>query len=100
MMKEEQITPQILYIALYVLILVVSVVLSVMLGVDSENAIAASLSSLGNQGPALGLLGTMGNFNSITEGAKILFTIDMFIGRIEIYPVVAVLAMLFSDWRK
>lgn len=32
--------------------------------------------------------------------SKIIYTIDMFLGRVEIYPIISVLYMLFSSNRK
>ena len=43
-----------------------------------------------------GALGTMGSFNSVPMLGKLVFTVDMFLGRIEIYPVLAVVAMDFD----
>ena len=63
---------------------------------DHQNSFIASVTSLGNVGPAYGELGTMGSFNGIPMLGKLVFTVDMFLGRIEIYPVLAVVAMVFD----
>lgn len=97
--RDEEAAPQILYISLYCVILALSVLLSLMLGVNDHSAFAASVSSLGNVGPAIRELGFMGNFNSLPSAAKFLFTFDMFLGRIEIYPLLAVVAMVFDRHR-
>ena len=94
--KQEELSAQMLYLTLYCLMVALSVFISLLLGVDSLNSFAASVMSMGNVGPALGDLGNMGSFNSISAGAKFLYSMDMFFGRIEIYPVLAVLAMIFS----
>ena len=59
-------------------------------------AFCASVTSIGNVGPAVGELGSMGNFNGISVAAKLLFTTDMFLGRVEIYPLLAVIGMIFD----
>jgi trk system potassium uptake protein TrkH len=41
-------------------------------------------------------MGSLGNFNAAPNLAKFVFTMDMFLGRIEIYPVLAVVAMIFD----
>jgi trk system potassium uptake protein TrkH len=41
-------------------------------------------------------LGTMGSFNSVPEAAKFIYSMNMFFGRIEIYPILAVFSILFS----
>lgn len=94
--RGEELSAQMLYMTLYCLLVALSVFVSLLLGVDSLNSFAASVMSLGNVGPALGSLGNMGSFNAISDGAKFLYTMDMFFGRIEIYPLLAVLTMLFS----
>jgi trk system potassium uptake protein len=94
--KQEELLTQMLYLTLYCLLVTLSVFISLLLGVDSLNSFAASVMSMGNVGPALGDLGNMGSFNSISAGAKFLYSMDMFFGRIEIYPALAVLAMIFS----
>ena len=95
-LRDEEVSPHILYLCLYGFLLAVSVVLSLFIGVDHKNSFIASVMSLSNVGPAYGALGTMGSFNSIPMLGKMLFTIDMFLGRIEIYPVLAVVAMIFD----
>ncbi len=92
--SQEQIAPHILYIALYVLLILFSCMVSLAIGVDFENSLMNSVSALGNIGPALGVHGFLGNFNSIPVAAKFLYSIDMFLGRVEIYPVFAVILMM------
>lgn len=99
-LRDEEVNPQLLYITLYGLLLLLSVVLCLMLGVSSHNAFAATISSLGNVGPAVEELGSMGNFNGIPSMAKFVYSMDMFLGRIEIYPVLAVCAMVFAGKKK
>lgn len=98
-LKYEDVAPQILYIAFYCVLLAVSVLLALIMGVNDHSAFAASVSSLGNVGPAIRELGNMGNFNGLPSAAKFLFTFDMFLGRIEIYPFLAVVAMIFDGRR-
>lgn len=98
--REEEVNPQILYIAIYCVILAVSVLLALIFKVNDHSAFAASVSSLGNVGPAIRELGFMGNFNSLPSAAKFLFSVDMFLGRIEIYPMLAVIAMIFDGHRR
>lgn len=93
---HQDVVPHLLYIACYFLVLIVSFALVLCFGVGTENAFMGSLASLGNVGPAINELGTAGNFNMLPGIVKIIFTCDMFLGRIEIFPVLAVVAMIFS----
>jgi trk system potassium uptake protein TrkH len=96
LVRDEDLMPQLLYISLFTILLALSVFLSLLLGVNTHSSFAASISTLTNVGPALMELGTMGSFNSVPETAKFIYSMNMFFGRIEIYPVLAVLSILFS----
>ena len=99
-LRDEDMAPHILYIALYAVLLSISAVLCLLIGVGWQNSIAASITSISNVGPALGEMGSMGSFNVAPVAAKLVFTFDMFLGRIEIYPVLAVVAMVFDRHRR
>ncbi|MGN1232105.1 MAG: TrkH family potassium uptake protein [Candidatus Cryptobacteroides sp.] len=94
-MKMEEAYPHLLFLGIYFIALCLSTGLNVLFGLEDANALYASVSCLSNVGPAIGDLGTFGNFNSVPVMSKLLFCLDMFIGRIEIYPVLAVLVMVF-----
>ena len=96
LLRDDEVYPHILYLALYGMLLAVSIALSLFIGVDHQNSFIASVTSLGNVGPAYGDLGTMGSFNSVPMLGKLVFTVDMFLGRVEIYPLLAVVAMVFD----
>ena len=95
-LRDSDVAPHLLYIALYVVLMSFSALLCLAAGVDWQNSVAASVTSLSNVGPALGEMGSMGSFNSAPDAAKFVYTVDMFLGRIEIYPVLSVVAMLFE----
>lgn len=99
-LKNEELGPQLLYINLYFITLIASVTVALLCGMDSQTAWGACISSLGNVGASINELGTFGSYASIPSAAKILFTIDMFLGRIEIFPILAVIAMAFSSKKK
>jgi trk system potassium uptake protein TrkH len=95
-LKDSDVMPHLLYISVYAVLFAVSAVLCLLFGVGWQNSVAASITSISNVGPALGEMGSMGTFNCAPAAAKLLFTTDMFLGRIEIYPVLAVVAMVFD----
>ena len=95
-MKEETVYPHVLYLNLFFSILIISVLLAALTGLSGEYAFAGSLASLTNVGPAIGKMGTMGNFDWVPDSAKLLFTLDMFLGRVEIIPILAVIGMALN----
>ena len=67
-----------------------------MSGVEISDAFSGTLASLGNVGPGIGALGTMGNYASQPAFAKIIYTVAMFLGRLEIFPVLAAVHLIFN----
>ena len=98
--RQEDLAPHILYIALYMMLIIISLAINLIINPDNANAVAATFTSLSNVGPAIGELGSFGNFGAEPTGAKLMYTLDMFLGRVEIYPVFAVLMMVFSKSAK
>ena len=94
-LRDEEVYPQILYIALFFLLIGLSSVLCVLVGDPNQHALLGSLASLTNVGPSLGSIGSLGNYNAEPHALKFIFTLDMFLGRVEIYPVFAVVASIF-----
>ena len=66
-------------------------VLLVWMGLPMVAAFTAALACLGNIGPGFDAVGPMGSFAGLTVGAKLLLTGAMWVGRLEILTVVALL---------
>lgn len=73
---------------LYVLIIVVAGLLISVDGYDLTVNFTAALSSMSNIGPGLSIIGPTGNFAIFSTFSKIVLTIVMLLGRLEIYPLV------------
>ena len=93
-LRDEDVSPHLIYIALYVLLLCISSGLLLIFGQTDIDALACSVASLGNVGPAIHQYGTYGSYNLMPEAGKLVMTLNMFLGRVEIYPVLAVLATI------
>lgn len=79
-------------------ILVVALILS-FFGLDFITAFTGSVSCLMNVGPAFGnIIGPQGNFSSLPDGAKIVLSFAMFIGRIEVFG--AYILLYRSFWAR
>ncbi len=96
---ENTIRASFTYVTLYVfLLLVVSFILSLD-GVSIATSFTASLSCLSNVGPGMtSVIGPAGSFAFFSVRAKLIMTLAMLLGRLEIYPIL----VLFSvrTWRR
>lgn len=95
-LRDEEIYPHVLYITLFFLLIAGSSVLCLLFGDPHGHALTGSVASLANVGPSLGSIGSLGNYNMEPIPLKLIFTLDMFLGRVEIYPVFAVLGLIFN----
>ncbi|MBO4217009.1 MAG: TrkH family potassium uptake protein [Clostridia bacterium] len=86
------------YFVAYALICVMSVIVVSTDGFDFETTTTAVISCLNNIGPGLGLVGPTGNYAAFSGLSKIILSLNMLIGRLEIFPIL----MLFSPstWKK
>ena len=95
-LNDSTVSSVFLYIVLYILIIFISFILLLICGVEIGDAFSGTISSLGNVGPGTGTLGTMGNYSGFSPLVKFIFTIDMFFGRVEIFPILIVISMIFK----
>ena len=94
-LHDEDVYPHVLYIAIFMIIISTSTVLCLLVGDPNGHALVGSLASLANVGPSIGTIGAMGNYNAEPGIIKFIFSVDMFLGRVEIYPVFAVISSIF-----
>ena len=92
-------TNKILNIIVVFMVIFVSVVLAMLFGTDAAGAVSGVIASVGSVGPGIGELGSFDNYSSQLVSAKIIYTFDMFLGRLEIYPILVVISMIFRRER-
>jgi trk system potassium uptake protein TrkH len=85
-----------MYIVVYFLVIFVSIIAVMMCGCDATEAVSGVIASVGSVGPGLGELGSLDNYSLQPVLAKFIFTVDMFMGRVEIYPVLIAVSMIFG----
>ena len=98
--RQNDIAPHILYIALYGLVVIISLAACLTLDPDNNQSFTAILSSLGNVGLSVDQLGSIYSYSGEPSSIKFIYTLDMFLGRVEIYPILAVVMMIFSRRNK
>jgi trk system potassium uptake protein TrkH len=75
----------------YLLVFAVCTLIVSALGADLLTAITASIACLGNIGPGFNAVGPMANFADLHPVSRIVLTAAMWIGRLEILTVLALL---------
>jgi trk system potassium uptake protein TrkH len=86
------------YFALYCAFLAASFAILSFDGLGASTTASAALACLGNAGPGLSSIGSDGVYSSFSPLSKAVLAADMLLGRLEIFPAMA----LFSreTWRK
>lgn len=76
-----------MFVSFYFAILICSTLLTAMIEKSTVIGLTGTVSSLGNIGPGLGeVIGPLGSYQSLNIWTKIIFIIDMFVGRLELIP--------------
>ncbi len=86
------------YMAVYCIIVAVSALLVSFDNFSFETNVTAVFACLNNLGPGLGLVGPMGNYSAFSDFSKLVLTANMLIGRLEIFPILALL--MPTTWRR
>lgn len=96
LVDDDVALPVILYIVLYSAMTAISIILLVVCGVEPVEAFSGALSSMGNAGAAMGDLGSLGCYAEQPAVAKLIYSVNMFLGRVEIYPVFVICYLVFK----
>ena len=100
--EEETVNGVTVFFFAYMLVMLVSCVLvsfdSFVRDVSFEACFTGVLATLSNIGPGLGEVGPAGSFANYTLFSKVIFTLDMIIGRLELFPLLMFLSP--NAWKK
>jgi trk system potassium uptake protein TrkH len=81
------------FMLFYLLTFSLGAAVVVILGADLISGITASIACLGNIGPGFGSVGPMGHFGNLHPISKIVLTLEMWIGRLEVMTVLVLLRL-------
>lgn len=95
-LPENVVSSVFMYIVIYVVVIFVSILAVMLCGSEPVEAISGVISSVGSVGPGLGDVASLDNYSLQPVMSKLIFTFDMFLGRIEIYPIFIVISLMFS----
>ncbi len=98
-LPDSAVSSVFLYIVIYVMVVFVSILAVILCGSEPVEAISGVISSIGSVGPGLGGVASLENYSMQPEMSKLIFTFDMFLGRLEIFPVLIVISMIFKRGR-
>ena len=84
-----------IYIVTYIIVIFVSILAVMLSGSDASEAVSGVIASVGSVGPGLGELGAMDNYSAVPSVSKFIYAFDMFLGRVEIFPILVVFSMIF-----
>ena len=96
--NEETVSSISVFFFAYIMILLVGTLVVSLDGVDFTSAFTASLTAISNVGPGLGALGPTCNFGFLSNLSKLVLTLTMLLGRLEIMPLLVL--MMPSVWRR
>ena len=86
------------YMAAYIVIYVISILIISLDNMDYTTNFTAVVATLNNIGPGLAKVGPTQNFSMFSAFSKIILSLDMLIGRLEIFPILVLFSP--SAWRK
>lgn len=95
-LSDSSVHSVMMYIVTYIIVIFISIILVMICGSDATEAVSGVIASVGSVGPGLGDLGSMENYSAEPAMAKFIYAFDMFLGRVEIFPVLVVLSMIFK----
>lgn len=95
---ETTITGVSAYFALYILCIGAAFVCLSFEPFDLETNLSAVVACFNNVGPGLGAVGPTGNYGDYSVVSKLILSLAMLLGRLEIYPLLVVLSP--STWQK
>ncbi|MDR1342757.1 MAG: TrkH family potassium uptake protein [Prevotellaceae bacterium] len=96
-MDEGVVSAASLFITLYMLIALIAALLLLLTGLDLTTGISAAIASLSNVGPGYGEVYSLGTYSGFSIFAKIVCTVAMLVGRLEIYGVL--MFFYYRYWR-
>jgi trk system potassium uptake protein TrkH len=94
---EDTVEFTLLYLSAYLGVVFIATLLLTFMGVDLLTAFSGSAATMGGVGPGFGSVGSAGNFSQIPEAGKWVLSINMLLGRLEIFSII--IFLMPRSWR-
>lgn len=85
------------FLLIYLLTFVVGALIISLMGYDLATSLGSVATCLGNTGPAIGQVGPVNNFAFFSPSAKIVLSVIMLLGRLELFTILILFTPFF--WR-
>lgn len=86
------------FFQIYIMVFILGILTMSLLGLDFNSAVGASIATLGNIGPGLGVVGPVGNYADIHDLGKWFLSFMMLVGRLELFTIMILFSSAF--WRR
>lgn len=94
--SDDIVSAVLMYIVMYFIVIFISIIAVILTGSGLAEAVSGVIASVGSVGPGLSDIGSMDNYSAQPVVAKFIYSVDMLLGRVEIYPVLIVISLLFK----
>ncbi len=96
--EEKAIRGISLFIFLYCVVIIFASILVCLDNMDLITSVTAVISTIGNVGPGLEIVGPLGNYSVFSPLSKLVLSFCMLAGRLELFPLLVLLTP--SAWKK
>ncbi len=88
------------FLLFYLVLMTTSAIVVTIIEGDAAVGVVGTAATIGNIGPGYGEIGPMGSFGGLSAATRIIFIINMIVGRLELIPFLAMLHPDFWSFRK
>lgn len=96
--EERDLQKSHVFFAAYMIILAIGILIVSLDNFSLTTTATAVITCLSNVGPGLDVVGPMGNFSVLSDLSKVVLSLFMIIGRIEIFPILVLFSR--SAWKR
>lgn len=81
------------FIVLYIAVFFLTTLILTSMDIDGMTAFSASIATIGNVGPGFGNVSSLGNFAQLPDLGKYVLSVNMLLGRLEIFNILALIVL-------
>ena len=96
--KEDNLKSVKIFIVCYFFLILGGALIVALDNFTFTDTLTAAITCISNTGPGLGMVGPSGNFQAFSPLSKVVLSLLMIIGRLEIFPILVMCSR--SAWRK